>query len=438
MNKIILNLSVSLLAFLCGNLDAALPCPWGPKIEHCKPLPLIPANYEIVDLGETPFSPEELDRFAVPQTYAPRVSNGGLIAYNTEKGAVIRQIGGELVPWLNRVEAQCFGLNDKGELLLSSSGSQSRVSWSLWVIDNLRKIKQVSICGEGLPGSNMYLRSLNNNGVAVGALRPAGSLRPLYWSQEQGLHHLGYFLGWDIEGIAWNVNDRGTVVGTFYPPSCEPQICIPFAWNEKWGLERLHDYRYPMRLQLRRKLNNEAIQFYAPVIDNEDTVYGQVSIDEEMYSYTWYPRTNEFRLGDLGKLKFNAVNNNYIFAGSAEGEAVLYQRYLEPILLSDRVANLPEDWELIEITDVNDAAIIVGFGKYKGVYHLFQGCPAAVKAVVDALPKEEQPRPQKEIEKQVIDVVPEVDHMKYSFGEKAPAADGMQKINFSPSLNGKE
>jgi hypothetical protein len=315
--------------------------------------------------------------------------------------------------------------------------------------DNLRKIKEISIFGEGLPGSNMYLRALNNQGVAVGALRPAGSLRPLYWSKEKGLHHLGYFLGWDIEGIAWNVNDRGTVVGTFYPISCYPQVFIPFAWNEKWGLERLRDYRYPISVQLDRKLGEEEIQFYSPIIDNEDTVYGRVSVGEEFYSYIWYPRSNEFRLGDLGNLKLNAVNNNYIFVGSVEGQAALYQRYLEPVLLNDIVSALPDGWELIEITDINDDAVLVGFGRFKGSYHLFQASPATVTPKDDSkntsvdilkypieelttLPKQDEPKVQK------IYAVPEVNHMKYNFGEKTPSIERVQKINFSPSLNGKE
>lgn len=384
---------IFLLLLLSLQCQAALPCPWGPVVEGCKPLPLIPENYSLRDLGETKFTPELLDRFASPQTYAPRINNSGMIAFNLDQESIVRLDGeGEISPHVGRSAAMCFGLNNVGGLLLAVDFAANDHSWFLWKTDKLRKESSFSIHGVGLQGSNIYLRALNDQGIAVGALRPAGRLRPLFWSREKGLHHLGYFFGWDLEGIAWDVNDNGTVVGTVYPQECDPQVFIPFAWSEKMGLERLRDYRTQMGRQLHRSLKEAEIEFFNPVIDHEDIVYGQVVIDGDFYRYMWYPGSNELRLMDLSELRLSCVNKNRIFGGSLEGAAVLYQRYLEPIALSSLVSDLSDGWELLEITDINDHGALVGFAKVGETYHQFHAIPEKVK------PKVPEPKKEPELE----------------------------------------
>lgn len=367
------------LFFLCCSCHAQT-CSWFPQPEACKPYPLVPENYELIDLGEIAIPPECLDRFALPQSYAPRINNDGVIAYNTETESIIRQNGvGEISPAKSFGSAHCFGINDRGDLLLSFDASSQNVRWTVWKTESLRKTGELSISGEGLPGSNLYLRALNNQGIAVGALRPCGKLRPAFWSASKGLHHLGYFFGWDLEGVAWDVNDNGTVVGTVFPPNCDPQVFYPFVWNEKWGLERMTDYLSLIKTQFQRSVKDLPIRFCNPLIDQNDNVYGQVFIEDKVYHYMWYPRSHEIRLKDLGNLKLNDVNKNYIFAGSLDDQAAIYQRHLQPILLTSIMDNLPDGWELLEVSAINDAGVLIGFGKLKGVYHLFQAIPALAK-----------------------------------------------------------
>lgn len=406
------------LLVLCCQCHAQM-CSWSPIPEACKPLPLIPENYELIDLGETTIPAEQLQRFALPQTYAPRINNAGTVVYNNEKHACVRQPGaGEIFTRNNGGIVQCFGVNDRGDLLIALDRSHQKVNWALWKMEQLRKVGEISISGEGLPGDNMYLRALNNQGTAVGALRPAGKLRPLFWSTSAGLHHLGFFFGWDLEGIAWDVNDQNTVVGTVYPPNCDPQIFIPFAWNEKWGLERLTDYRSQICFQLRRPLKETSIQFGNPVIDQDDVVYGQVVVDEKIYHFMWYPRSHEIRLSNRGDLKLNAVNKNYIFAGSLDNKAAIYQRHLDPVLLSELIGDLPLGWELLEASDINDTGAVVGFGTLNGTVHLFQAIPAAAKIKMEPPPQPEVKLEPKPVVKEPI--------LKFIFEEALPDSKGTQ------------
>jgi hypothetical protein len=369
--------------FFFLQIFAAFAYGWDPKIENCKPFGVIPENYTLIDLGETDLPPECLDRFAVPQTFAPRITEAGVIAYNTREQAFVRQSGvGEISPTRNSVAGHLFGINNHNDLLLSFDMSSTNVAWTLWKINALRKVGEVTIWGEGITGENLYFRSLNDQGTAVGLLKTAGRYRPLHWNAATGLHHLGYFFGWDLEGIAWDVNVNGTVVGTEYPPHCDPQVFYPFVWNEKWGLERLTNYVSLIRNQLRRPVCADSIRFDCPVVDQDDNVYGQVAVDDEWFHYIWYPRSRDLRLRRLGDLKLNAVNSKYIFGGSLDGQAALYQRHLEPVLLSSIIQDLPEGWELIEISDLNDAGVLVGVGKLKGNYHLFQAVPSAKREEV--------------------------------------------------------
>ncbi len=392
-----------------------------PKIENCKPIGVIPENYTLIDLGETDLPPECLDRFSLPQTFAPRITNSGIVAYNTIEQAFIRQQGsGEVAIQKNYIPGHLFGINNQTDLLLTFEPSPENMQWNLWKMDLLRKVKEVSIWGEGIPAGDLYFRSLNDQGTAVGIFRPAGRYRPVHWSSTTGLHHLGFFFGWDLEGVAWDVNNNGTVVGTFYPPHCDPQVFYPFAWNDKWGLERLSDYIPLIKAQLRKPICSDSVCFNYPLIDQDDTVYGQVTVGDEIYHYIWYPRSHDLRLTRLGDLKLNAVNSKYVFGGSLNGEAALYQRFLEPVLLSTLIQDLPAGWELIDISDLNDACALVGVGKVEGRYHLFHAVPSP-KRLEELPPPPPPPLPQPEVKQELPKQEPLI---KYIFENASPDVKG--------------
>src|SRR5437667_4615 len=78
-----------------------------------------------------------------------------------------------------------------------------------------------------IPGSNVHFRQINDAKVAVGIFKLSGPWKPLVWSPTEGLHHLGYYLGWDITGVIWGVNQASMVAGYLE----ETEGRVPFTWS---------------------------------------------------------------------------------------------------------------------------------------------------------------------------------------------------------------
>lgn len=336
--------------------------------------PLATLKYTLVDLGEANMPLENLSKQALPNSFSPLINNLRQIVCNRgDRGYILDMNGGEISPQVSTITSYCHGINDFGELLLAFERSPNDLYWSIWKIKNLRKIDEITIDLQDLLGKNIYLRALGNNGMAVGAFKPEGKLRPLIWTKSSGLHHLGYQLGWDIEGVIWGVNDKNTVVGQID----NEELGLPFAWNSLWGLERLNDFAWHWKGATRCPLQ-QPIKFVDLVIANDDRVFGTF-VDGEIYdgifhykAYWWDPKSKQIRPLELQGMRLSGVDSKYTLVGSLNGEAAACQRGAKPLLLKELIdEKAVSGWKLLDATDINDHGDIVGYGIHNDKIHYF-------------------------------------------------------------------
>ncbi|MGZ3633733.1 MAG: hypothetical protein ACXWM7_05590 [Parachlamydiaceae bacterium] len=341
------------------------------KIEHCKMLPGSEAfHYTLVDLGETDVSREQLADDASTNSYSPRINDSGVVIYNLMHQGYVRDRFGKIDVKIGGNVGYGHGINRHGDLLVSYGASANDVRWAVCSEKPLCTQKVISIDLRDLLGRNVYLRDLNENGMAVGCFKPAGRLRPLVWTKADGLHHLGYYLGWDIVGSLYGVNALGTAIGTLD----DGENAVPYVWNHQWGMKRLQSFGWNWKVATGRTLLR-AIQFKDLVIANDDRVFGTFqSTDvwgDVMGAFWWDPHTHQVRSLDWQGMRLNAINAKNTLVGSWKGEAALVDLGGSPILLRELIADEKGGWELLEATDINARGDIVGYGLREGKLHYF-------------------------------------------------------------------
>lgn len=354
------------------------------NIEPLKKIPPSNSNlYKLIDLGATDIPLEQLAKQAQPLTMAPRINDQRQVIFNQANQGYIKDLlGPEAAPQLTRMPAICHAINNNGNVLLAVQRTPSDILWKIWLQEKLRPKGHHSIDLGDLLGRNVYLRALNDKDMAIGAFKPAGVLRPILYTPEKGLHHLGYYLGWDISGIALDINNEGTLVG-FCDNDGERQ---PFAWNNRWGLEKLRSFPYRWGVAHARDIKG-TIHFDDLLVGSNDLLYGTFHTDSnelspagekgptiEYHAYWWDPRSDELRPLALGGMRISAMTpDTQTFVGTWQGQAALCDIGHPPCLLSNLVAEnvINDGWTLLEATDTNRYGDIVGYGKNKNENHYF-------------------------------------------------------------------
>lgn len=352
------------------------------KYTQCQPIvrpcPSPPVKYTLYDVGETDAPLELLSRYAVPSTYAPTLNDLGEITYNTlDQGYVRYMFKGILAPRMLYHPGYCWGINNKEDALVSIHRPRGSVDWMVWSLCQARKMSSEMIDLVDAGGMMVYLRAINDDKLAVGCLSLGDGMRPLMWNPHHGLHHVGYFLGWDIHGVAWDVNCRGTLIGALH--NCEDNP--PFIWSEKEGYNVLAKYRTELQTYTTDDLTRGGPHFEDMAIADDNTVYGTLWVDDcenlndpRFYrAFQWIPARGkeQFNILDLNGMRINAVNKDHTLAGSLDGEAAVSQKYFKPKLLKNLLGVQAKDWVLMEVTDINNKGQMTGYGLYQGKMHIF-------------------------------------------------------------------
>lgn len=334
------------------------------------------AKYTIQDFGVTEVDLTSISPFALPHTYAPRINNHRQVTANRlDEGFIRDQCHGELVPQISwKMKGHAFGINDEGDLIVTIERNSTNVDWFVWTQKNLKKDKRYPIEPlEGVDGTDIDFRAINDSKWAVGNFNPGSVLRPAVWNPQWGLKPLGYYLGWDFKGVAWGINKKGTIVGLV--DECIESL--PYVWNKCDGLEILRNFKIPFEAQSCHVIQGP-VHFADMVITDDDYVYGTLWYESHYYhddgqityfAYRWEPYNHDFRFLDLQGMRINGVNKTHILAGSLNGKAVLRDRGEKPIFLND-LLNDP-NWDLLTATGINDHGDIVGIGKFQDKNHVF-------------------------------------------------------------------
>jgi hypothetical protein len=152
----------------------------------------------------------------------------------------------------------------------------------------------------------------------------------------------------------------------------------PAAWSREQGLKFIRNYRSKVAQDAEVELED-----IVPAPDG--TVYGTYRIrylnepqkDRDVYyAYAWSPNEGGFKLLDLDNMRMNAVNSSHVIAGTLFGTAAVCWPGQKPLALSSLLkSESGKEWDLLEVTGINDSGKIVGYGKLKGKMRLFLAEP---------------------------------------------------------------
>jgi hypothetical protein len=219
---------------------------------------------------------------------------------------------------------------------------------------------------------DIHFRDTTQASIAVGCFKTAGPWRPLIWTKKEGLHHLGYYLGWDIHGVALGVNNHGTLIGgefDFGP-------LVPFVWNPTWGLLRLEHFKSRLN-QAKLCLHLGNVHFADLLIGDDNMVYGTFCMEERgkrispYMAFRWDPPSDQLRWLDLKGMRINAIAASKTVVGRYQGLAALCDIGRTPVLLVDLIPDVAAEWEFIDATDISSKGDIVGYGKKNGHIRTF-------------------------------------------------------------------
>ncbi len=342
-------------------------------IEQMKKIPESSSyKMQFIDLGETDIPLDQLNYYALPVTYAPQINDQRQVTCNQINFGVVRGTSPDFIsPQISSIKSKCYGINNLGDIILGFERHHYDIDWMLWSQKNFTTIGSKRIELDDVQGTDLHLRSINDSKMAVGLFKPAGMLRPVIWTPEEGLHHLGYYLGWDIAGVIWDVNSSGTVVGYIN----EDTLKTPFLWSKAKGLSRLTHFKQHWKETTHHHL--DAFPLFADlVISDNNLLYGTFWANPQdqtgpTYAFWWDSQSDSFRKLDLDGMRINAISSTDTLVGSWNGQAALCDTGNRPVALAALAKDLSPDWKLIDATDINNHGDIVGYALFKNKPHYF-------------------------------------------------------------------
>lgn len=365
-------------------------------VEHSeqeKNIPSLVAHYALVDLGETDIDPVHLSRVSKKLTLGARINNEGVVIGNTSRGGFVTlPHQWKFGPEYEGLLINFHEINNNSDLLVALVRSQDSVEWMRWPMfqgeykTSREPIKTID------PFVDKFTVAGFNDDDTVIAYGPAsecgdGKVVPLTWDPCCGLTRLGEQKSLCLEGTARGLNNEGVIVGVSDRLSDQ----IPFVWSPCCGLLLMNNYRPYFD-------PTGWVEFADLLITGDCTVYGtyrvkhlaethvvrghfyearQTNGSYYLYNaFVWNPKKAEVRMLDLHGMRLTAVNKEHIIVGSLLGEATICMPGKAPAALDSLME--PEEvkeWQLLEVTDINDQGQVVGYGWYKEKIHFFLANP---------------------------------------------------------------
>ncbi len=301
-----------------------------------------------------------------------------MVTGNTLKGGFVTlPTHWEYIPHINGVNIHLYGIDAKGDLLVTLERGADSQEWMLWPLhkggygterNHIQTVDPFK--------SDFTFTSFNDNGLFIGYKKVDGKNKPYIWSVDKGFQPLGGEKGLQMSGFAKDVNHKGSIAGI----TDDPTDRAPFLWHENEKLEVLRKYRNTL-------VPKGWIEFADMVLAEDDTIYGTFWIknqnsengnvlNRQYYAYHWEPHQSKLQMLDLKGMRLAAVNSGHLLVGSYNDKAMIRILDQQPVALADLMdPETLKGWELLEATSVNDKGQIVGYGKHNGQVHIFLADP---------------------------------------------------------------
>lgn len=333
------------------------------------------AMYKLIDLGECDISLDELLHKDAVLSLVPRINQNGLVIGNRKSGGFIWRHGDEkFIAYSTDREVQFHAVNENGDVLVSTKGSGDTLDWAVWstgagagekrepIFKGQSKVKSICFCDlDNKKVASGYFINDDEKKQMVLSTSEKGSVYP---ADENAKHLLGVYQGMNQKGIAY-----GFIL--------ENEIAKPAVWSLGGSLTKLKNYR--------EKIVPEGdIVLESLAMTDEGVAYGTYwikypkvdpivsDLPKNYHNFAWQPSTGAFKLIDIDGMLVDKVNGIHTLAGTLNGKPAICEAAKKPIELSRLIhPNQLKEWEIIQISDINNDNHLVGIGKYQGTIHIF-------------------------------------------------------------------
>lgn len=332
--------------------------------------------YTIVDLGEISLQNEHPYPSELPTPFYPRINNNNQVVGNRKQGGFLWEHNqGAQSSQIAHVKIQFHALNSKGDLLASLTNAEGAVEWAKWPNGLLTGDTRKTIHSSLEIGTKemLCLCDISDEGQVSGYVidddRQAhivylGENNTLYYPKDPQSKE-------KVSGIYQGMNLKGTVYGMLE----ENKEVKPAIWTAEKGLKGLKNYRAKVVPEGDVKLESMAMTgdgvvyaTYWVEVKNKDLE----AAPKIYYNFAWKPETDEFKLIDIDGMRISKVNHAHTLIGTLNGKPALCEGGKKPVELGSLLSpDQSKEWEIIQISDINDSNHLVGIGKFQGNIHLF-------------------------------------------------------------------
>ncbi len=332
-------------------------------------------QYKLVDLGESDVALERLLHHGEGPSLAPRINNQGHVIGNRKEGGFVwQQNGGEFVPYIATVNVQFHAINHNGDLLVSVNRPNDSVEWAIWPTVTGKGGKRQTIPAPQFGDNKLCFCDLTSERMVAGhftnqddepqlvvSIEDKGVIYP---SDGKSQHLLGQYQG---------MNSIGIVYGFLY----ENGDAKPAIWSRNSGSTWLKNYRSQIVPEGNIILDSltmtdDGVAYGTywvkfpkedPIVKNSPRIY---------YNFAWQPITGGFKLIDIDGMQVAKVNKHHTLIGALNGKPAICESAKKPVEFSSLIhPDQLKEWEIIQISDINDDNHLVGIGKYQGNTHIF-------------------------------------------------------------------
>jgi probable HAF family extracellular repeat protein len=319
-------------------------------------------GYDVVDLGtlggNATFALDINDRGAVTGNSRTGATTLPLIAFRWKSGEMI-SLG--VLPGSNAF-SRGYAINNAGVIAGESDNNVPRAfRWKAGVLEDLGT----------LGGASAVAHGINNRGLIVGASSNGVAVRPFVWRRGV-MRDLGTIEGSaSTPGRAWDVNDRGDIVGNSRVTGSLTQATL-------WPGPNRHRLGTPVNLG---SLGDGRQFSEALAVSNCLWVVGRSTVTGSTErAFRWTPDEGMLELGSLGFAHSRAtdVNDRGEIVGYASrfagfptlGGAAFLWRGDQMWNLNDLI-DPASGWELLAAEGINNRGMIVGYGRLRGEIRSF-------------------------------------------------------------------
>lgn len=316
-------------------------------------------TFQIYDVGLTDLAIERLP---------PRINNEGLVIANRSSGGFTwSKVKGEFTPDDEDDRIRFYAVNDRADVLVGTRTLDRKTEWAIWPQGgNCPRCDRIVLpAGPYIKKSKkMCLSTLSNDRIAAGCFLNHHGEPQILRIDKTCTECEGIFQGLTTHGQAY-----GFVIkeGGLHPA----------LWTEQKFAATIKNYRskvIPEGVIRPETLTStpDGVFYCSYWVEYKDANPIVLGVPKFYYNFAWNSQTGEYRQLDIDGMRVSKVNATHTLTGLLNGKPAVCFPGKKPVEFAKLLpSDQRKDWEIIQISDINDNNQLVGVGKFKGEVHFF-------------------------------------------------------------------